>query len=113
VAAWWIDLRGCGVPARRRLEVPLCLAVEAGALEGRGTGATQAQQHARRPWVALLAGPAVSFVPTPRLALMAGVDLVVPLWRAVFLIGDERVHRPLPAGVRVSAGIEVRFGVAP
>src|SRR5262249_45831533 len=40
IGRWSIAGRGCGVPARGRIEVPLCAAIEAGQLVGRGTGET-------------------------------------------------------------------------
>jgi hypothetical protein len=110
---WAIAARGCGVPRWGRLELPLCVGVEAGALEGDGVGATVRPQHARRPWVAVTAGPAIAFVPIPRLALLAGADIVVPAWRARFLVGDELVHRPFAIGVRAGVGVELRFEVRP
>jgi hypothetical protein len=113
VALWAIAARGCGVPKWGRIELPLCGAVEAGALEGEGTGATVNATTARRPWVALTAGPALAFVPVPRVAILVGADLVVPLWRAQFLVGDELVHQPFYVGVRAGLGVELRFGVGP
>ncbi len=113
VGLWTIAARGCGVPRWGKIELPLCAAVEAGALEGEGTGATVDAKSARKPWVALTGGPAIAFVPVPRVAILLGADLVVPLWRAQFVIGDELVHRPFWVGVRAGLGVELRFGVRP
>lgn len=113
LSAWSVGARGCGVPARRRLEFPLCVAVEGGALEGAGRGATVNPTRTRRPWFALAAGPGLAFAPLPRLALLVAVDAVVPLWRAQFLIGGREIHRPRPVGVRGVVGFELRLGGAP
>lgn len=112
-AAWSIGARGCGVPARARLEFPLCIAAEGGALEGAGRGATVNPTRTRRPWFALAAGPGLAFAPIPRIALLVGVDAVVPLWRAQFLVGGVEIHRPRPVGVRGVVGLEIRLGGAP
>lgn len=113
VALWTIAARGCGVPTWGIVELPLCGAIEAGALEGHGTGATVDPASKRKPWVALTGGPAIAFVPVPRVAILVGADLVVPLWRAQFFIGDDLVHRPFWVGVRAGLGVELRFGVRP
>lgn len=113
VGLWAIAVRACGVPAWRFVELPLCGGVEGGALEGQGTGATEHAARARRPWVAASLGPALAIVPIPRIAILIGTDVVVPLWRAQFVIGDRRVHRPAPVGFRAGLGIELRFGVRP
>jgi hypothetical protein len=113
IALWAIAARGCGVPKWGRIELPLCGAVEAGAFEGEGTGDTVNATTARRPWIALTAGPAIAFVPVPRVAILVGADLVVPLVRAQFLVGDELVHQPFYVGVRAGLGVELRFGVGP
>jgi hypothetical protein len=110
---WSIGARGCGVPTRGRIEVPLCAAIEAGAIEGDGTGGTIGARHARRPWIAAVLGPAIAITVVPRLALLLGVDLVAPLWRARFVIGSEEIHRPRPIGVRALLGAELRLGRRP
>jgi len=108
-----LAVRGCGVPAWRTLEFPLCAAIEAGALQGRGVGETVDPSSAHRPWVAVAFGPALAWLPIPRLAVVVGIDAVMPVWRARFLIGDEQVHRPQPIGVRAGLGLEFRFQVPP
>lgn len=110
---WSIGARGCGVLARGRIEVPLCAAIEAGAIEGEGKGATIDQHHERRPWIAAVLGPALAIALVPRVALVLGVDLVAPLWRAQFVIGSEEVHSPRPIGVRALGGVELRLGRPP
>lgn len=113
ISRWSIGARGCGVPTRGRLEVPLCAGVEVGQLVGAGTGQTMARATRARPWIAAVGGPALAIAVVPRLAIVVGADLVVPLWRARFEIGTQRIHRPQPIGVRGLVGVELRLGGRP
>lgn len=111
---WSLAARGCGVPGRGRIEVPLCGAIEAGAISGEGRGETvDPQRRVLRPWIAAVLGPALAVRVVPRLAVLIGADVVVPLWRARFVIGDDTVHRPTRVGVRGLAGVELRLGGGP
>ena len=49
------EVRGCGSPSVHKLEFPLCVGVEAGAMYGRGVGLAE-QRSARRPWLGFSAG---------------------------------------------------------
>lgn len=113
LSRWSIGARGCGVPTRGRVEVPLCAGIEAGQIVGRGTGATRAKDSAARPWIAAVVGPALAIAVVPRLAIVVGADAVVPLWRATFQIGEQAVHRPQRIGVRGLVGVELRLGGRP
>ena len=75
-------LRGCGVPRLRRLEVPVCGGLEAGLVRGRGVGAALASSATDNlPWLALTAGPGLTWAVRPRLALSLALDLVIPLFK--------------------------------
>ena len=113
VSRWSIGARGCAVPTRGRIEVPLCAGVEAGQLVGAGTGQTIGKATRARPWVAAVVGPALAITVVPRLAIVVGADLVVPAWRARFQIGTAQIHRPQPIGVRGLVGVELRLGGRP
>lgn len=108
---WQLGTRACGVlhPAAR-LEVPLCGGVEAGAVRGRPLPDLPTATDATQPWVALELGPALSWVPRPRLAVGVEVDAVVPLLAAAFTLGGERVRQYSPVGVRALVAIELRLG---
>src|SRR5678809_648444 len=70
VGRWAIGARGCGVPTRGRIEVPLCAAIEAGQLVGQGKGATSNPHTKGRPWLAAVIGPALAVAIVPRLAIV-------------------------------------------
>ncbi len=104
-------LRACVVPTVLRLEIPVCGALEAGVLRGRGRGDALARHGADGvPWIAASVGPGVSWAPVRRLALTLQVDLVVPLTRAVFAVGGYgEVYRGALVAGRATLGLELRF----
>lgn len=110
LARWAVGARGCGRVVQGRLEIPLCLGVEAGQWLAAGAGITVGRQQARPPWLGLLAGPGLVWSPHPRVGLGARAELVVAPLRARFTVGEELVYTVDPAGLRVSAGVELRFG---
>jgi hypothetical protein len=105
-----VDVRGCGVLRSRNrvVEGPLCGGIELGALRGRGTGSTVGPEDRTRLWSAAILAPAVAFVPRYWLSIFVGADVIIPLSRTAFEIGDEEVHRAQSAGVRGRLGVEVR-----
>jgi hypothetical protein len=87
----------------------VCGGGEIGQIRGEGFGVSVARR-ARATWAAVTAGAALLWVPLRWLAVGGGVDGVVALTRPSFVVDDVgRVHRPRPAGVRIHAGLEVRF----
>ena len=103
---------GCGVPAIERigLEFPLCAGIEAGLLRGDPVGdRVAAPETSRQPWVAADASAALAWVPRRFLALFVRAELVVPIVRAGFRVGDIEVHRAGPVAGRGLAGLEARF----
>jgi hypothetical protein len=99
----------CARLGRRKIEVPLCAGAELGAIHGRGVG-IDAPKAERVLWAAAWLGPRVLWVLRPRLVLLGGVDLVVPLARYRFQIdGIGVVHRVDPVGGRFRLGLGVRL----
>lgn len=106
---WAVGPRGCYAPRWRTLEVPVCAGAEIGSMRGDGIGLS-VSRRARATWAAVTGGAALLWVPLRWIAVGGGVDGVVALTRPSFVIDDVgTVHRPRPAGVRIHAGIEVRF----
>lgn len=112
-------VRGCGVPARGRVALPLCGGLELGDLRASGTGL-------RRPatvdalWVAAVASARPQWSPRrrsaagpgdrrrARLALGALLDLVVPLRRHRFATAEAGlVHAVDPVAVRLGLRVEL------
>jgi hypothetical protein len=100
--------RGCGVLGRSLVEFPLCGGVEIGALRGEGAGTTVNARSRRALWSAAVLGPAIAVVPRRFIAIVAGVEAVVPFARPAFDLGDETVHRARVAGVRAGLAVEIR-----
>ncbi len=106
---WWMGPRACGVPAVGRVELPVCGAVQLGAMRGIGLGVDR-PEAARVPWVALAAGPGLEVRIVPVLAFVLDVDLVVPLVRGTFALdGLGAVHRTGPVAMTAMAGLGVRW----
>lgn len=103
------SLGACARLGRAKIEVPLCGGAEAGAIYGRGIG-VDAPRSERVLWAAAWVGPRVLWVLRPRLVLLGGVDLVVPLARYRFEIeGIGLVHEVDPVGGRFRLGLGVRL----
>lgn len=104
--------RGCGVPGVPRvgLEFPLCAGVEAGLMRGDPVGDRVASpQTAREPWVAADGSVGLAWVPRRFLALVVQAELVVPITRASFVVGDVQVYRAGAVAGRGFVGLEARF----
>jgi hypothetical protein len=111
-------LRGCGLAIDRALAVPLCVGVEAGAVEGEGRGVAAAS-HQRRPWLAAVVAPSLRWSFAERLALFVGVEVAAPLLAASFVVvtadpdaPDIVAHRPAPVSGRLLVGFEARLAPA-
>jgi hypothetical protein len=98
------------VPAWRRLELPLCAGLEAGAMiaEGRGLRETSTKQS---PWLAVSFGPRLAWAPVSAIALVVGVDGLVAVFRPRFSIQDfdADLARASQGTFRAFAGVELRF----
>jgi hypothetical protein len=112
VSLWSLGARGCGVPAvaRAGLELPLCAGLESGAMRGDPVGDRIASPTpSRRFWLAADASAGVAWAPWRFLALVLQAELVVPIVRAGFRVGEMEVHRAGPVGGRGLLGLEARF----
>lgn len=99
----------CARLGRRAFELPLCAGGELGAMHGRGVGIDSPRTE-RVLWAAAWAGPRALWIVHPRLVLLGGVDLVVPLARYRFEVaGLGVVHRVGPVGGRFRLGLGVRI----
>jgi hypothetical protein len=109
--AWLVHTRGCVVPtvAKTRIELPVCVGIEAGVLRGGGIGSTPNPRDAGQPWAAIAIGPGLRWVPHHRVALGIEIDLLAALLRGGFTIGDEVAQRHAPVGIRALVGVELRL----
>jgi hypothetical protein len=99
----------CARFGRRRVEGQVCGGGELGAMVGRGVGIDEPRTE-RVLWGAAWVGPRVLGVVHPRVVLLGGVDLVVPLARYRFEVdGLGVVHRVDPVGGRFRLGVGVRL----
>jgi hypothetical protein len=111
---WTIDARGCGLLRPGPLELPLCGGLDVGAVHGVGVGVASPRSVASLR-LAFTAGGALVWRPArwkQRVGPWIGADLLVALVRARFRATPATpglVHHTPPVGVRVAAGIEVRF----
>ncbi len=102
-------LRACGVVARDRLEVPLCGGLELGRLRATGTGLRE-PATIDAPWIAITGGARPQWVPVPRVALGAALELMAPLQRHRFAIEEAGpVHAVAPVGARLGLHLELRL----
>lgn len=108
VGVWHIDARGCGVPKVKRIEFPLCLGVELGAMTGRGRGLAHTERR-RLPWFALEGSATVIAPVASHLSVFMATRLVVPLLRPGFELDGVEVHRTSSAAFAATVGLEIRW----
>jgi hypothetical protein len=113
-------VRGCGVPERGRIELPLCGGLELGDLRASGTGLRR-PATVDAPWIAVVASARPQWIPRlrsagaadgsrARLAVGALLDLVVPLRRYRFATAEAGlVHAVDPVAVRLGLRVELRL----
>lgn len=113
-------VRGCGVPGRERIELPLCGGLELGDLRASGTGLRR-PATVDAPWIAVVASARPQWIPRlrsasasngarARLAVGALLDLVVPLRRHRFATREAGlVHAVDPVAVRLGLRVELRL----
>lgn len=112
VSLFGVGGRGCVVPgvARVALEFPLCAGLESGAMRGDPVGDRVASPTtSRRFWLAADGSAGVAWAPRRFLAFVLQAELVVPLVRAGFRVGEREVHRADPVAGRGLLGVEARF----
>lgn len=110
-------VRGCWVPKWRTIELPLCAALHAGLMRGRGTGAIPESLSASAPWVALGGGPMLLWRPrrtSGRLGVWARVEGLGTLARPVFVTTPSGLlWRAREGALLATAGVELRFWSRP
>jgi hypothetical protein len=99
----------CGLGRVGPLELGGCGKAEVGGLRSRGVRGIGLASRTTL-WSALTFGALVRWSFAKRVGLSLAVDGVVPLLQRHFAIGDADVGRNGPVGVRLLAGIGVRFG---
>ncbi|KIG19287.1 hypothetical protein DB30_03843 [Enhygromyxa salina] len=107
--AWWIGTRGCVVPQRGELEFPLCAGMEAGQVFARGLAPAINTRDATSPWIAATLTPAVAWVVTARVAIVAEAGLLLPLGRGSFDVGEQSLASLSPVGIRALLAVELRL----
>lgn len=112
--AWGLGLAGCGVPTvsigRSSLELPLCVRLDVGVMEGEGR--TQGGRRARAPFVSLAPGLGLIAVPASArgwVGFMLRADAVLPLTRPAFATDEGRLLVRVGFGAQVMVGLELRF----
>lgn len=105
-----IGARGCWVPTVGPVEMPLCGGGEAGAFRGDPVGDLVGNgSSVTEPYVAAIGSYEVGWAPRPFFALVGRAELVVPLLRPSFMIGEALAHQIPPASGRLFFGVEARF----
>jgi hypothetical protein len=104
-----VELRACAVPRLRTVELPICGALEGGAMRADPVGLAD-PQVSHRAFLAGLFGSGVG-VPVHRIVVLwLTVDAVVPILRPGFEAGGfGTLYRVPPVGARALLGIEVRL----
>jgi hypothetical protein len=101
--------RGCWVPHKDRIEVPICAAAEAGRLQARGRG-LQRPEVASALWLAATVGVRPRWAVAKRVAIGADVEMVVPFLHHRFVSTDAgELYALGPVAGRFTAGIEIRL----
>lgn len=102
-----LALRGCAVPSRGRLDVPLCAGLEGGPVFGRGVGVVQ-QRRPIGAWLAASVGAGARVGLGSRVALTTGLDLLLGVRRPAFHVGERATLLRSPgAGLRLAVGLEI------
>jgi hypothetical protein len=104
-----VAFRGCWAPVVRRLELWACAGVEMGSIWGAAEGAA-APRSGAAAWIAIPAGLFGAYVVSQVFAVVAQIDLVVPLVRPRFVIeGLGEIFETAPLVLRGLVGLEARF----
>ncbi len=106
---FWVGTRGCFVPGRDTLEVPLCGGVELGSVRAAGLEPALNPRDANYLWAAASASVGVAWVITERVALVADVAALLPFLVGDFRVGDQSLQRTVPFGMRATLGLELRL----
>jgi len=109
--AWAFEPRGCVVPGRIPIEIPVCVGLELGAIHGRGVGELNADSS-MSPWIAASLGSGIVWRPrrNPRWGLWLRGEVLPAITRATFGTPQSGILFRQPAvGGRIDAGFEVRL----
>ncbi|MEM6997001.1 MAG: hypothetical protein AAF721_41240, partial [Myxococcota bacterium] len=110
IALFAAGARGCWVPTAGPVELPLCGGAEAGVIRGEPVGGRVInRQTQREAYVGALGSFGLGWAPRPFFAVVARGELVVPLLRPGFAVGELVAHQLPGASGRLFAGIEARF----
>jgi hypothetical protein len=103
--------RGCFVPGRGALGVPLCAGLDAGAMIARGRGDALARSDvAATRWLAATLAVAVRWRVHRRFATWLAIEGAVPFGRPRFhVVTAGEVHQAAPAALFVAIGGELHF----
>lgn len=105
----WAAIAGCGLLARRRVELPLCGGWFAGAMRAVASGLDGGRPQ-RLPWTGLVLGVGLRYVFHPRIAAAVDVLALVPVLRPSFVVeGLGVVHRAAAVAASGQIGLELRF----
>lgn len=111
---WGVAASGCWrIPVGAKLAVEPCGALELGQTRSATQGLDNAQTQAPI-WIAVRAGPHLTWRFSRHAGLWTGVEALVPLTRPAYEVGGAgTVAHVLPAGIHTLAGVEIRLGRAP
>jgi hypothetical protein len=109
VIGWSVGSDACLVTRVKVVELPICLGFEGGLVHARGLAPTANTRAQRQPWLAPRLRSGLRWSLLPRLALLLDLDLLVPLVRAGFTIGDATLTSVPALALRGGAGVELRF----
>lgn len=105
-----LEGRGCIRPQLGAFEPSTCLGVAGGVVWGRGR-AIETPQTTTLPWMAVVAGLDLAWVPTERVGGYVGVDGLAHVLRPqVRVDGAGTIVQTGAVGVRALAGLVVRWG---
>lgn len=111
--AWAVVARACPIVPlpTARLALSICAVAAAGAMVARASGPGLADSRTRaQPWLRLAAGPELGVVLSPRVRLVAGLELGGHVLRPGFTLGGlGRIWAPSPFSAHGLLGVEVRF----
>lgn len=114
VQAWSVGVRGCGLWHVRRASLAACVSARGGLVHARGRGVGLQPESARQPWAGI--GPAgLVIVPlSPRIGLLAGLDVLVAATRGGFRTDPSgRVAQTWPVTPSLWVGIQWRSLTGP
>jgi hypothetical protein len=106
---WWLGTRGCVVPSRRMIELPLCAGLELGQVRALGVAPARNTRTGSYPWAAASISGGVTWVIIERVAIFVDAAALVPFFSGDFRVGDQSLQQVVPIGVRASLGVELRF----